>query len=282
MGAGRGRTSLRTRVAFLIAGVLIGALAVKLTIPGLSRLKVALSGIEAPPPRIERACAASSGKTAIIVVHGQSNAGNHGTARYTAREAVDNFDPLTGKCFAAADPLLGTDGVGGNFATRLGDILIRAGRYDRVVVVPIALGGASISWLNNQSSDRITNAIVKLQAANLTPTHILFQQGERDAMLKTTEGEYATQLRGLVKRFRAAGFAAPFYVSQSTRCDMWDQKNATAVRAGQLSVIDDLLNIRRGPDTDLIGNDGRDPDDGCHMNELGTLANAALWAAFVE
>ena len=77
-----------------------------------------------------------SGKTAIIVVHGQSNAANYGSSRRTAREAVDNFDPATGKCFAAADPLLGTDGAGG-ICTRLGDILIQAGRYDRVIIVPL-------------------------------------------------------------------------------------------------------------------------------------------------
>ncbi|XSC43585.1 hypothetical protein ACF1BQ_037650 [Bradyrhizobium sp. RDT10] len=69
-------------------------------------------------------------------MHGQSNAANYGTTRHAAREAVDNFDPATGKCFAAADPLLGTDGIGGSFATRLGDILVQAGRYDRVILVP--------------------------------------------------------------------------------------------------------------------------------------------------
>ena len=54
-----------------------------------------------------------------------------------------------------------------------------------------------------------------------------------------------------------------------------------AVRAGQLSAVDEALNIRPGPDTDTIGNEGRNPD-GCHMNEAGTLANAALWAAFIK
>jgi len=55
-----------------------------------------------------------------------------------------------------------------------------------------------------------------------------------------------------------------------------------AVRAAQQSAIDGPLKIRRGPDTDMIGNDGRNPHDGCHMNEAGTLANAALWAAFIR
>ena len=47
------------------------------------------------------------------------------------------------------------------------------------------------------------------------------------------------------------------------------------------SAVDEALNIRPGPDTDTIGNEGRSPD-GCHMNEAGTLANAALWAAFIK
>ena len=271
-----------SKVALLIGGVAIGAIAGQFAVPRFGLPDPGYRPENEAAPRIERPCAAVSGRTAIIVVHGQSNAGNHGTVRYNAREAVDNFDPVTGKCFAAIDPLLGADGAGGSFATRLGDILIQARRYDRVVLVPIALGGASISLLNGEHSDRITNVILKLRAANLTPTHILFQQGERDAMLPTTQEEYVAQLRGLVKRFRKAGLSAPFYVSQSTRCDMEDQKNAAAVRAGQLSAVDDLLNIRRGPDTDLIGNGGRNPDDGCHMNELGMLANAALWAAYIQ
>ena len=84
-----------------------------------------------------------------------------------------------------------------------------------------------------------------------------------------------------MKRFRAAGFDAPFYVSRSTKCDYLGPTNIAAVRAGQLSAVDTALNIRQGPDTDPIGNEGRS-SDGCHMNEIGTLANAALWAAYIK
>ena len=141
---------MRRQLAFLIGGLLIGGMAARILIPGTRPINLA----EVPPPlRVERPCTPISGKTAIIVVHGQSNAANYGSARYTAREAVDNFDPATGKCFAAADPLLGTDGAGGSFATRLGDILIEAGRYDRVIIVPIARGSSSISFLNNEGAN---------------------------------------------------------------------------------------------------------------------------------
>ena len=171
-------------VAFLIGGVLIGTIAGRMLTPGARQTD--LAGLPPPPARVERPCGPVSGKTAIIVVHGQSNAANYGSARHTAREAVDNFDPASGKCFAAADPLLGTDGIGGSFATRLGDILIQAGRYDRVIFVPLARGGASLAFLNNEGAELTTNGIAKLKAAGLTPTHILFQQGETDAVSTTT------------------------------------------------------------------------------------------------
>ena len=266
-------------VAFLIGGLLIGTIAGSLLTSNARQTD--LAGLPPPPARVERPCGPVSGKTAVIVVHGQSNAANFGSARHSAREVVDNFDPVTGKCFAAVDPLLGTDGIGGSFATRLGDILIQAGRYDRVILVPLARGGASLAFLNNEGAELITNGIAKLKAAGLTPTHILFQQGETDAVSTTTAEEYASLLHQLVKRFRAAGLDAPFYLSRSAKCDYVGPNNIAAVRAGQRSAVDEALNIRPGPDTDTIGNEGRSPD-GCHMNEAGTLANAALWAAFIR
>lgn len=265
-------------VAFLIGGLLIGVVVSEFLKWRAEQSDWA--GVP-PPARVERPCSPVFGRTAIIVVHGQSNAANFGSARHMSRETVDNFDPASGKCFAAADPLLGTDGLGGSFATHLGDILIQAGRYDRVILVPIARGGASLAFLNDEGAELTTNGIAKLKAAGLTPTHILFQQGERDALMTTTAEQYAALLHQLVKRFRTAGFDAPFYVSRSAKCDYAGPKNTAAVRAGQLAAIDAALNIRQGPDTDTIGNEGR-VSDGCHMNEIGTIANAALWAAFIQ
>ena len=276
---GRRPSSLLRLVAFLVGGVAVGTIAGKLLTEYARRAE--LAGIPPPPARIERPCGPISGKTAIIVLHGQSNAANYGSVRHTSREAVDNFDSASGKCFAAADPLLGSDGMGGSFATRLGDILIERGLYDRVIFVPLARGGASIDYLNNEGAELVTNGIAKMKAAGLTPTHILFQQGETDAVLKTTAEQYASLLHQLVKRFRAAGFDAPFYLSRSTKCDYVGPTNMAAVRAGQLAAVNEALNIRSGPDTDTIGNEGRSPD-GCHMNEAGTLANAVLWATFVR
>jgi hypothetical protein len=257
-------------------GILIGVAAVRIGD------RVQFGTQAALPERVERPCNPGSPDTAIIVIHGQSNASNFGALRYQALHAVDNFDPASGKCFAAVDPLLGADWTGGHFGTRLGDLLIESGRYKRVVIATASKGGASIEQLNTIYAERLDNLLAGLKTAGLTPTHILFQQGETDALLTTTTEQYVAGLHRLVGRFRSAGIKAPFYLSQSTKCDFDKPANIAPIRQAQLRAVDAALDIRRGPDTDTIGNDGRDPDDGCHMNAVGTLANAALWAAFIQ
>jgi hypothetical protein len=236
---------------------------------------------ENSPVRVQRPCLPVGEATAVIVALGQSNAGNWGMGHYAATEAVDNFDPETGNCFSAIDRLLGTDGSGSSFLPRLGDLLVQSREFNRVIVVSIAVGGASISDLTSIYLGRIDNLIAKLRQAGITPTHFLFQQGETDAMRNTTTAEYSASLVRLVRQFRSAGYEAPFYVALSSKCDEVHPGNRRAIRVAQAACIDVNLNIRRGPDTDMIGNSGR-AHGHCHMNEIGTLAQAALWAAFIR
>lgn len=231
--------------------------------------------------RLERPCIPVGTSAAFIVILGQSNAANYGTGHYTAKEAVDNFDPKTGKCFSAIDPLLGADGTGSSFATRLGDLLIESGRFKRAIIVSIAVGGASVSDLTSTYVGRIDNLIEKMNREGLTPTHFLFEQGETDASRDTTESQYLASLTLLVRKFRSAGYKAPFYVALATKCDEVHPKNQLTIRSAQAAAVDSGLNIMRGPDMDMIGNIGR-TNGNCHMNEMGMLAQAALWAAFIE
>ena len=68
----------------------------------------------------------------VIVTLGQSNAANHGQGLHTPKHRVDNFNLYDGKCYKAVEPLLGPSGQGGNFATRLADMLIERRLADRV------------------------------------------------------------------------------------------------------------------------------------------------------
>jgi hypothetical protein len=63
-------------------------------------------------------------KSLVIVTLGQSNATNTGSAKYASGRGAVNFNLYDGRCYLAADPLLGASNDGGNFATRLADTLI--------------------------------------------------------------------------------------------------------------------------------------------------------------
>src|SRR5262245_31304191 len=86
----------------------------------------------------------SPSRPLVIVTLGQSNAANHGQGLYTPKHRVDNFNLYDGKCYKAVEPLLGPSGQGGNFATRLADMLIERRLADRVVVAPMAMGGTTV------------------------------------------------------------------------------------------------------------------------------------------
>jgi Carbohydrate esterase, sialic acid-specific acetylesterase len=262
---------------FLLIALIGGLVSVALVVLNRPAMQIAAMPV---PARVERPCLPAGESTAVIVALGQSNAGNYGMGRYAATEAVDNFDPDTGRCFAATDPLLGADGSGSSFLTRLGDLLVQSGRFKRAIVVSIAVGGASVYDLASIHLHRIDNLIAKLRKADLTPTYILFEQGETDAMQNATEPEYLASLTTLVKKFRSEGYEAPFFVALSTKCDEVHPKNRRVIRIAQAAAVNPDLNIRRGPDIDMIGNSGR-VQGHCHMNEIGTLAQAGLWAAFI-
>src|SRR5215831_14705799 len=94
-----------------------------------------------PPGSSPRPTAPSS---LTIVTLGQSNAANFAQCHYQSVTDVLNFNLYDGKCYRAIDPLVGASGDGGNFATRLGDILIWRGFAERVILAPIAMGNTKI------------------------------------------------------------------------------------------------------------------------------------------
>ena len=83
-------------------------------------------------------------RAATVVVLGQSNAGN--ARRHSAREEVANFCSIyDGRCYRAADPLIGASGDGWALraATRaflFGNLsMILRGLAQRVILAPIAM-----------------------------------------------------------------------------------------------------------------------------------------------
>jgi hypothetical protein len=222
--------------------------------------------------------------TAVIVTLGQSNAANYGLAPYTPQRDVVNFDVYDGNCYRARDPLLGASGMGGNFATPLGDILIQRGLYDRVIIAPIAMGGSTVEqWADEgRFNRRILVLIRRLFDAGLAPTHILWHQGEGNRGEGDGHGrQYRKNLLEVISTFRRYGISAPFFVALATRCGIYPRPNGENIREGQRTAVNPLMNVFLGPDTDQLGDEYRDSEH-CHFNAAGLQRHAAVWANVLE
>jgi len=216
----------------------------------------------------------SPDRLAVMLIFGQSNGANSGSAPYVPRRRVFNFNLFDGHCYVAQDPLLGATEAGGNFASRMADMLIERGAFDSVVLAPIGVGGSRIEeWTTGGARHRrLQVAIARAGEAGLRFTHLLWHQGESNAVHEPDGRLYADCFRNIHAAVRSYDVRAPIYVAQATVCQSPPNE---AIRAAQRAVVDPALGIRAGPDTDTIGPEHR--FDGCHMAESGLIRHAGLW-----
>lgn len=223
-----------------------------------------------------------SERTAVIVIMGQSNSGNHcGTPRASTSSKVHNFNYLTGGMYVAADPLLGGTGTAGAYGTYLGDKLISAGKYDRVVLATMAIGAAIATDFSASGpfAQNIKVMARRLGAVGLEPTMICYQQGESDNAEGTPAATITAALRSMVDVWRGEGVTAPVFIALTSTWPGYT--NNAQVRLGQTNSWSSELGIYAGPDTDTIGAGGRD-SGGLHFNNTGSDQHAALWQSVIQ
>ena len=80
--------------------------------PALSRFEIDPLAVDFGKEEVPALHAFVPGAAVILVV-GQSNAANEGSGRYPAGPGVFNWNLVDGKCYRAADPLLGASGTEG-------------------------------------------------------------------------------------------------------------------------------------------------------------------------
>ena len=215
----------------------------------------------------------ASQRVMVALAFGQSNAANFGENPRQAGAGVLNFHQ--GKLYAAHDPLLGAGGDGGSVWTRLGDRLIATKCYDAVVFLTLGVGGAALArWtVNGDLHPRLVAAIQDVQSHGLPITHVLWHQGEKDAMLHTSKHAYKQMFMDMVSSLRQHGVTAPIYVSVATRCHKVRAQEET--RQAQQELVDMDKGIYAGPDTDTL--DWYYRYDGCHFSDEGLERYAELW-----
>jgi len=219
---------------------------------------------------------------AVLLILGQSNGANHGETPFEANERVYNFNPFDACCYKARDPLLGATGEGGSPWCLLADALIVRRLARSVLLCPLAVGGSQVvEWApGGQYHHRAFYCLGRLKDAGFWPTHVLWHQGEADALYGTSEDHYISSFRKLASSLRDGGVEAPIFVALAAyfAVPSGHENGHETVRHAQVALIDDGAKIYRGPDTDII----LDRFDGCHMGTVGLRKHAEAWLKVLE
>ena len=223
-------------------------------------------------------CPPQDQRTAVVFVAGQSNAANFGEKRQTTAFGNRVVAFFEGACTIAASPLLGSDSHEGESLTPMADELLRSGRYDRVVLAPVAVGGTEIArWVDGDLAPVLRQALDAVQA-RYRVTHAIWHQGESDVDDGTSAAAYRRRFDTLLGRWRAQGMTAPVFVSVTTRCyPNWIADNPVAL--AQRSLPDPARGLYPGADSDTLLPPAELRDGACHHNAAGQAHLAKLLAA---
>jgi hypothetical protein len=214
----------------------------------------------------------------LLLVLGQSNAGNH---------AADDGPPATRQppevtlltatsCQRSGDPLPGATGQHRSLWSLLPQQLKRQGEQRDVVFALLAVDSTSIDDWTRQSSPlrgRLQQLLAQLSQTAWVPDLVLWQQGESDARMRTSPAVYAEKFLRLRAQLRGAGVQAPMVLARSTLCGTAD---GTAVREALVGLVQKHADLRLGPDTDALT--GASRSGACHFSQSGREQAAALWA----
>ena len=227
-------------------------------------------------------CASSLvGKTAVIVSAGQSLMGNSGdpSGRIALQLGVFNLNWIDGKCYVAKDPLLGATTAGANQ-------LAHRGAFSQAQILRRGYGRtARPRWhfhkrlgAGRQYEQAPYRRLAACAEAGLSPTMILWQQGEAEAgnLPQPPNGKaWADLFNAMVISIRDIHVIAPIYDARSTICR---NDGSTIIRNAQADVVNNF-DVLPGPDTDMISLSDR--WDGCHFGVSGLERSSRLWLAAI-
>lgn len=224
----------------------------------------------------------------VLITAGQSNMTSVASAAHgiTNGAALDNLNLYDGAIYAAQDPLLGTQylyqtfggDARGSLATRVGDALISAGKFDRVILAPCALGSTLMAqWADGPFDTRVPCILERLrqrgivEGPNVTFA-LLWGQGENDNTEGTSQAAYTAAFGRFVARVRAAGMQGRIFIPRQT---LINGVTSATIRAAQAACVDNGAGIFAGPDMDAITS-GRYPDQ-THLDTGAMVSATSVW-----
>lgn len=229
-------------------------------------------------------------KNLIIIGPGQSNIGNVAPSAYSPANpsSLDQLNVYDGAIYAAADPALGNTSLGANVGyplLRLADAYVSSGKFDRVILVPIAVNGTLVSdWETGFCAQRIIVAIRRLAQRGIVEggsgvtIAVYWAQGESDNTAGTSQSAYTNSLNNVIAASRAAGLATSrWFVAVETYID---GSSSAAIQAAQAAVVNHGANVWAGPNNDVLigsvcsGQPCRRPDL-THWTDDGSASTAS-------
>lgn len=214
--------------------------------------------------------------TGIFLVVGQSLLANHNGALHSPSSTkVQNLNPYDGTVYQMKNEVLGASGSGnGSILPYLGDKLITAGTFDRVIFVPVAIGGSAMrDWEPaGMLFHRLVVAILRAREKGYAISGVIFELGQSDQMLGTSQAAWQSSFQRMLDGARGYGFNGPWFVA---RCSMLSNVTSSTVRAAQAAVVDNV-NVFAGPDIDTLTS-STNRSDGTHLTATGANGSAALW-----
>jgi len=227
-------------------------------------------------------------RSAVVVILGQSNAGNYGEIRSPNRHGADIANYFGQQCAVAAEPLMGSDGIGGSPWVALANAALDDGIFDRMLLVPVTLGGTGMTrW--NAGGDLYSLAettLRRLALAGIPPTHVFWVQGEAERAdgsryRRNGGNDYFDGLQAIVNLVRRYSQAKVF-VSPTSSCRGEQRDPAPEIRWAQTEIVRENSGVVfSGPDLDAIDR----PDqrtEGCHLSEAGMTAYVSGWFAAIQ
>lgn len=226
-------------------------------------------------------------KTLVAIAMGQSLAANFGVSLYTPTNAakVQNLHIPNNTLYRLVDPVLGASGTAGSWLGRLGDKLINAGTYQRVIFIPVAVGGSSIwDWSpSGNFNQRLIAAVLRAKAFGWLETNpdvdfvVLAQLGEADGVAGTSTATFVQRALATQGTLTGRGFNVPWLFAKST---MVANVADADIRSAIDMLVDHGSNRFMGPDIDSLTGAGN-RQDGTHLTDAGNDSAATLWKAAI-
>jgi len=201
----------------------------------------------------------------VFITLGQSNASNSGELFKTDYDSVFNY--YNGKTYQYKDPSLGTTGKGMSVWGLIGRELIVSGYTDKVVFLNIGVGGISLKQVTSGDLySSFVNSYNELTKIYGKVDGILFHQGERNNENVSGHDGYYKDFVDFTERNEINNISSPLYLCQTSYCNNIIDRELLQI---QDSLIKNLNNILRGPNTDLITYFNYRANDNCHLSKKG-------------